>query len=193
MKRTAFSMLELLVTLAIVAMIARAVLQLLDHTTQQSKRINWNMTQTTALANCLDKLLIDTITAANLGAEIIVDNSSGGWPGASRLSLVNKKGNPGQSGKPSRIDWVAVADDERDDLVLYRRGMPDDDKEHNLYIPLCENLYSFEVELLNAEGLEDPNAPPALIQVRAQLYQSAQHDPEHLLTFSRTCSLRRFQ
>lgn len=190
MKRTAFSMLELIVTLVIVAMIASAVLQLLNHTTEQSKRINWNMTQTTTLANCLDKLIIDTITAANLGGEIIVDNSSGGWPEASRLSLINKKG---ASDKASRIDWVAVADDERDDLVLYRRGIPEDDEEQNLYIPLCDNLYSFEVELLNAQGLEDPNAEPALIQVRAQLFQSAQHDPEHLLTFSRTSCLRRFQ
>ena len=93
------------------------------------------------------------------------------------------------------IDWVAVLRQEKEDLVLYRRETRPGQTENNLYIPLCEHLYSFYAEPLNPDNtlIADPNITPTLINVEVEMYRADQPDPEQLLKVNRTFCLKRFR
>jgi len=183
----AFSVLELIVTLVIVAMISAVVLQLLDNTKRQSRRLNVRMTRLNQIDYCLDRLENDVINSVLSGAEINVEKSRS----SSVISLVTTAGD--KKSKPTaQIDWIAASHYPREDLILYRRQIAKGVDSDELYIPLCENLMSFQAELFSEEGIVDPNSPPAVLQVQARLFRTDDYDPEQLLTISRTFCLRRY-
>jgi len=188
-------MLEIIATLLIAAMVTIAVLQLVNDISRQSVRIDGQLTQTGQIQNCLDKINDDVIAAVHTKAKIDVKQGSSGGHDTSRLTLtvVSKD----EAAKViSRIDWVAAPYPDRDDLILYRRYLSETESENELqdyYIPLCENINSFVVELLNEEAMEDPNAPPAMLQIRTTSYYPGSDDSENLLTANRTFCLRRFE
>jgi len=185
-------MIELIVTLVLVAIVSTAVLQLRHSTTRQSRSIRSRMAKLTSINNCFDKLTDDVIISALAKGKMTVETKTDGGLETSKLTIII-----GQDKKLNRqnqsIDWVATKQYERDDLVLYRRETIGKEDQNALYIPLCENLYSFRVELLNEEAMEgDPNQPPAILQIHADLFRSESKNPEELITVNKTFCLRRF-
>ena len=84
-----------------------------------------------------------------------------------------------RGGYRGEIDWVAVPREYEEDLVLFRRQQQPGDKGKSLYIPQCENLYAFDVNMLDPNGdpADDPNAS-TLIEVWAQMYRMCDRDPD---------------
>ena len=131
----------------------------------------------------------DMIIAALADSQITAETKTDSGLETSKLTMIT--GADKKSDRPSRlITWVAAKQHERDDLVLYRRESSGKGDQDALYIPLCENLYSFRLELLNDE--EDPNSPPATMQIRADLFRSESKNPEELITVNKTFCFRRF-
>ena len=195
MKRSGFSMLEIMATLLIAAMVTIAILRLVNNVSEQTVRIDGQLTQLSQIQNCLDKLNDDVVAAVRTKAKIEIKQSSSGGYDTSRLTLtvVSDEEVPKVI---NRIDWVAAPQPDRGDLILYRRHISEtksEDKLQDYYIPLCENIHSFVVELLSEEGMEDPNAPPAILQIMTTSYYPGSHDPENLLFANRTFCLRRFE
>ena len=98
-----------------------------------------------------------------------------------------------RGGYRGEIDWVAVPREYEEDLVLFRRQQQPGDKGKSLYIPQCENLYAFDVNMLDPNGdpADDPNAS-TLIEVWAQMYRMGDRDPDRVISMKRTFSLHRF-
>jgi Tfp pilus assembly protein PilV len=195
MKRSGFSMLEIMATLLIAAMVTIAMLRLVNNISEQTMRIDGQLTQLGQIQNCLDKLNEDVVAAAHTKAKIDVTQSTSGGHDTSRLTLTVVSDD--EAAKViNRIDWVAAPLPDRDDLILYRRHVSEAKSENatqDYYIPLCENIYSFEVELLSEEGLDDPNAPPAMLQIKTTSYYPGSHNSANLLVANRTFCLRRFE
>jgi hypothetical protein len=195
MKRSGFSILEIMATLLIAAMVTIAVLQLVNDISRQTMRIDGQLTQTGQIQNCLDKLNDDVIAAVHTKAKIDIKQGSSGGHDTSRLTLTVVSQDEAAR-VISRIDWVAAPQPDRDDLILYRRHISETKSENELqdyYIPLCENINSFVVELFSEEGMDDPNAPPAMLQIMTTSYYPGSCDPANLLTANRTFCLRRFE
>jgi type II secretory pathway pseudopilin PulG len=194
MKRKAFSILELLATLILVAMICAAVFGVLQYTTEQSQAIEQRMSRMAEIQYCLDQLMSDIIVGSQNGGKITVRNHSYGWQNTCRITIGATKTGTGTP-KGMSIDWVAVLRQEKEDLVLYRRETRPGQTENNLYIPLCEYLYSFRAETLNPDNtlIKDPNITPTLINVEVEMYRTNQPDPEQLLKVNRTFCLKRFR
>ncbi len=194
MKRSGFSVLELIVTLIIAAMVCAAVLEILSHIGDQHNMISHRLAQQASIQYSMDKLLSDIIASAQADSKFNVEHSSYGQLETSQLTI--SSGGNGEQDKPiAQIDWVAVPRYEQEDLVLFRREIKPGDTDNAMYVPLCEKLYSFQVELLDADGgiYGDPNTSPSLIEVQAQLFRSDRLDPQQLLTVNRTFCLKRFE
>jgi hypothetical protein len=188
-------MLEIMATLLIAAMVTIAILRLVNSISEQTVRIDGQLTQLGQIQNCLDKLNDDVVSAVRTKAKIDIKQSSSGGYDTSRLTLTVVS-NEEVPKVINRIDWVAAPRPDRDDLILYRRHISETKSEDTLqdyYIPLCENIHSFVVELLSEEGMEDPNAPPAILQIMTTSYYPGSHDSENLLFANRTFCLRRFE
>ena len=192
-RASGISLIELTVTLLIAAMLSVAVLTLLNHTTQRADDLEEYMARSAAIQHCLDMLVKDIVETSDGSTRVYVDRKSLGWRDSSHLTIILQGAD--KSGKPSRqIDWLAVAG-EYEDLVLYRRDKRSTDKEKAMYIPVCQDVHSFEVELMNDRGeqQQDPNLPAPLVQVVAKVYRPGPYDPERVLTVSRTFCVNRFQ
>ena len=188
-RRSAFSFLELLVTLTIMALVMTALLGVLGQTQFQMATINREMSQRASVQFSLDRLMEDVITGSQDGIDIDIDKYTYGWNDTSQLIIKSKSGE--NSGR--QIEWVGVPREFEGDLVLYRRQKQPGDEEPALYIPQCENLYSFNVDML------DPNGSPAqdidkssVIEVQVQIFQSEERDPDYVINVRRTFSLKRF-
>ncbi|MCF7956824.1 MAG: hypothetical protein K9M57_00100 [Phycisphaerae bacterium] len=192
MRPHAFSVLELIVTLTIVALLTVAVLGLLNGTTAQSARVNQRMEQMGAINMCMDRLMDDVIKAAEDDTRWHVKKGYRQQMKTSHLTI-QRMGGGEKSDLIWQIDWIATPSEDGEDLTLYRRektGKKND--ETDVFIPLCEHLYSFDVQMINEEGLDDPNAAPAVIQVKAELFRMPEHEPDFLLPVNQTYCLRRF-
>jgi len=187
----AFSLLELLSVLVIMAMIAVVVLQLLHRIDEQTRFLHQEMTQRLAIQHSLNQLIEDIAAGADNNMKLNVEYGSFG--GHDTAHLMIKSGSSAKNRNPiNRIDWIGAPrhlDDGNTDLVLFRRARTG--KEKSLYIPLCENLYSFQVEFLDDQGQVITKDSPEMIVATAQVYRS-DRDPDRLLTVSRTFCLERF-
>jgi len=165
--RSGFSLLEVVATLAILAMVMVATLTILDNIRSKTIEIDKRMTRRRLIEHSIDWLM-DDIASASLKDEIEVEYGSFGNGETSSVKIVRSS-----SGKTSwQIDWAAVPREERGDLVLYRREKRSGSKEKALYIPLCEDISTFTVELYDSEGqsLIDPNIPMQMVEIIADVY-----------------------
>lgn len=190
MKRNGFSLLELMVTLALMTMVLVAVLELLTQTRSQMDYLNRDLANQTRLQHSLDRLVDDLILGSKEDITIKIKREMYNGMETAWLELSS-----GKKGRQSyKIDWVAVPRDEEEDLVLFRRQSLSNDKEKALFIPQCDNLYAFDVEMLDPNGGYggDPNES-TLIEIWAQMYRMGDRDPDRVVSMKRTVSLHRFQ
>jgi hypothetical protein len=116
------------------------------------------------------------------------------WYESSRVTIEWPDAQGGEAYK--RIDWAAAPGQDEESLVLYRRVKTKGSEEDEYFIPLCENLYSFRVQLLAAgageEPIEDPNSNQ-MVDVVVESYRDQRQDPERLLVVSRTFCRERLE
>ncbi len=99
---------------------------------------------------------------------------------------------PTAQDKPDvRIDWVAAPRFEQNDLVLFRREQSFS-TETDLYIPLCENISSFEVLRITPDGTPSRDTDLPLIEISAYMYRPGPPDPHRVFTARRTFCSDRF-
>jgi prepilin-type N-terminal cleavage/methylation domain-containing protein len=181
--RRGLSLLELLVTLAIVALISVAALQLFNNTADGTRRLQQDMVREDAIEHCLDLLVEDLASAAANNIQVRIKNTVLDYDReTAHLTIIAESG--ARLEIPSRlVEWVAMPRDEFDDLVLYRRVYPSPDRRSTKYIPMCEGLYSFIVEELT----------DTLLQVTAWVYRDNENDPRRLFPVSRKFCVERFK
>ena len=191
-RRRAFSVLELMVTLLIMALVLTAALTLLSSITEQSRAINDRMARQGTIQYCMARMMNDIATAGK-NATITIAHDEHGWQTNSHVTII--PGDDELSRQLGRqIEWLAVPRYEKQDLVLFRREVLPSAKEDALYIPMCENLHSFDVGLLDDIGqrLDDPNRPTDVIEVVAEVYRVDGEHQDQLFSVRRTLCLQRF-
>jgi len=181
--RTGLSLLELLVTLAIVAIIIVAALQLFSNTTEGIRHLQDDMVRKDTIEHCLDLLVEDLAAASANNIQVRIKNTVLDYDReTAHVTIISESG--ARRAIPSRlVEWVAMPRDEFDDLVLYRRVYPSIDRRSTQYIPMCEGLYSFVVEELT----------DTLLQVTAWVYRDQEYDPQRLFPVSRKFCVERFK
>ena len=182
-RQTGFSLLELIVTLFILAIVMSAVVILLQQTHFQIRHINQNLSRKTLLNHSLDSLMDDLIENASDDIDIQQRNSS---------SLTLKTESSSYKLKPAfQIDWATASD--QDDLVLYRRFMKISNPTNPLYYPICDHIDTFTINMLDSRGEPSPDQESiALIEVQATMFREDQKNPDYVHTARRIFALNRF-
>jgi len=190
--RHGVSILEMTVTLVIIVAVLTVSLLLLHNITDRTRSVGERMAAEAIIQHCLTQI-VQEVTTAGREANISVEQDVRGGQTASRLTIVFEAGKATKT-VVHRIDWVAAPRLEQQDMVLFRREMRHTDRERALFIPLCESLHCFRVDLLDRQGklFHDPNDTPRMVELTAQVYQFGPAYPEQLLTARRTFCLRRF-
>ncbi len=188
------TLLELLVTLLIVAMILAAVVGILSQVRGRMAQLDQRLNRRAALQHSFDRLLSDIVASSEHQAQLQVENAYFGDMVTSHLIIGGVK-EGGEDSASRLIDWVAVPRLQEEDLVLFRREQRLSDEEDAVFVPYCDNLYSFDVALMDTAGeeLDDPNSSFALLEVQAELFTDDDRTPERAVMFSRTFCLNRFQ
>jgi hypothetical protein len=191
------SIIELVVTLAIVVIVLTAALGILNQTSARMQYLGDMLSRQHQAQTCLDRLIED-ILAANVGKmEIKVERETAGFLRTAHLQITSRVvENPDEKKQESgiaQIDWVAVPRVEENDLVLFRREQPYPVDKPVFYIPLCENLNSFEVNLMDGSGkiIEDASRVE-LMNVRMEYFLAGASQSDRLITLERTVCINRF-
>ncbi|MHA1565364.1 MAG: PulJ/GspJ family protein [Alphaproteobacteria bacterium] len=189
------SILELMVAMLIMAMVTGVVVTLLQQTRTQASVIDRRMTRMGVIQRSLDMLFEDLADTTYADGDVKMSYALIGWQETSHVSLTVKSG-----GKVSRvakkIDWIAASSDEGPALILYRRehtrGQPPEEAK---YIPLCDNIHTFKVEMLDRQGepMEDPNLSASMFEVKAELYRDESCSEDRVLKVMRIFCPKRFE
>jgi prepilin-type N-terminal cleavage/methylation domain-containing protein len=188
-----FTLLELLVTLIIVALVVYAAVSLLHNTDRHITLMRREMDKLSSIQHSMDRLLDDLTAAAAVQARFDISRESlSDGREACRLTIITEDASQ-KTRYVRRIDWVSVPRYEQQDLVLFRRERTSDQKLYAYYIPMCENLCTFEVEKLDAEGELAEKSGASLIEINARIFREGPRNPERVFTVSRTFCLDRFK
>lgn len=184
-----FSLFELLVTIVITAIVCIGVLRMLNITQRQTRKVTSHMQALSNIHFSMDKFMSDIILAGQNDYDIDVETAQYDWHDTSHV-IIRSRDDSDNAGR--RIEWIAAPRYEEMDLVLFRRdsrGTVSKD-----YIPICENLFAFKVEVLNEDivSISDPNQGSLLVDVEAQLYKTDPPDPTKTVTVHRSFCLDRF-
>ncbi len=196
----AFSVLELIVTLFIMSIVSATVLRLLSNTSRQTVLSNNKMQSRHDIEYSLDILIEDLVSASYAKAGVEVENGKDNGCTTSNLMII-RNNTTNRYSSSSIIQWIA-ADSKLEDskgIVLYRRDDsqifdPSNDSQEpqtGMYIPMCDNIQSFEVELLNHQGIDDPNYAPAIVNINARIYSDTDSERDGTIEAFRTFCLRR--
>jgi len=194
LKRSAFSLLELIATLIIATLVCFSVLLFLSQTYLQGASIQKELSRFSEVQYSLDEFLNDVITTAQGSNYFEVENITHSGHDTARVTMI--WGEPeGNERPPIQIDWVGVPRNEEKDLVLYRRESKATDEKKSVYLPICYHLHSFRVALLTVEGqpVESSKDKPSLIEVEVEIYRTDPPDIERMKSVSRTFCLNRFK
>lgn len=181
-RRPAFTLLELLITLVIVALLIVAVLRVLQQTQAQTLLMQGDLARRGGLESCLDLLEQDLAEAAANFVQLSLENVPlQADRQSARLIIASRPGGP-QAAPAKRVEWVTAPRLEQEDLVLFRR-VALLDQPPTPYVPVCENLYSFEVR----------QPSELLIEVTARMFRSDRRDPKDTWVATRTFCTQRFR
>lgn len=182
-------MLELLVTIIITAMMCVAVLSLLNAVRKNTTKMTRQMEAISHIHFSLDRLMTDIVLAGQNDYDIKVNTARYDWHDTSHLVIRSAETH---NNADRQIEWIASPRREPPDLVLFRRDTWNAQSKD--YIPICENLHAFKVEILNedAVSINDPNQGSLLIDVEVQLYSTDPPEPLKTITVHRSFCLDRF-
>ncbi len=196
MKRSGFSIIEILATLVLAAMLSAAVLEVLNQITRNSHDVEDDLTRQAAANFALDRLCEDITMAADSDLQISIENAYVDGHETSQLTIAGSS--EGGGDKSMQIDWLAVARYDEMDMVLFRRQLTPGKKDgdEDVYVPLCEGLNTFLVLPLDVEG--EPieifldGSTPDLLEVTVELFRTGIPNPDRVVLLRRTMCLDRF-
>lgn len=186
-----FSILELLAAMLIMSLVTGAVVTLLHQTRTQAAAIDYRMTQLGMIQAGLDMFFEDLTNTTYAGGEVEISYALIGWQETSHVKLTVMTGIKAAR-RLRTIDWLAAPGEEGPELILYRRERNNEDQAK--YIPLCSNIHSFKVDMLDRKGelLEDPNLAASMFEVQVEIYRDQTYDPERVLKVMRIFCPKRF-
>ena len=186
-KQNAFTLIELIVVLVITSITLIAVLELYQKCILFTTQLRQRTAQTTELNYCLDKMITEITDALSSKAKLELIKADG----VNILSGVKltEYDSEDESKVYRQLEWV-IASDENEAYSIYRKDFVLlDENSTELYYPVCDRIASFDIEIVNSDGLEDPNATAALMQFNVKSYIN---DVEgKTFSASRTFCLRR--
>lgn len=198
-RRSGFTLLELILAVVITAMVCSIVVRILSRIEQDSTTIRRRLDLQNAVQHSLDRLMNDITYSFDEGATVQVEQTEYGWQTLSHLTVLSSGSEEGEAATNS-IEWLSVPRYEEEDLILLRRERRSSNEDQAAYVPMCENLFSFEVDLMepNTQLIDaEPNeiVIPSFLEVRATLYrdQGLARSSDRVVTFSRTVCLNRFE
>ncbi|KPK76313.1 MAG: hypothetical protein AMJ79_07135 [Phycisphaerae bacterium SM23_30] len=191
MNRQGLTILELLVTLVVMTLIPLAVLSILDHTRTQSMMITEEMTRQGSIQHCLNMMVDDITAAATKNSKIEIDNHTLSDGRETAHLTIYTYTRPDQQDPDVQVDWVAVPRFGQNDLVLFRRERSTTSPS-DLFIPLCENICSFQVVRLDPEGQASLDSDLPLLEIYARIYRFGPPDPQRVFIAHRTFCSQRF-
>ena len=188
----AFSVLELTAALVIMALVIAAVLALLERTRAQAQVFDHEMTRRGIIQAALDTLMNDLTSTTYADGDVKISYAQVGWQDTSHVAL-NVRSSRTTARLARQIDWLAAPHDDGDDLILYRRDQLHRDYEA-MYIPICENIHSFYVDMLGRDGeiIEDANLAASMFEITVELYRDDDNNPDRLLKVNRIYCPKRF-
>ena len=179
-----FTLLELMVTLLMVAMILVVVLKVLGRTEEETRLIHDKLQRELALDACLDQLCEDLRAAAAQDLLVMVQSEAVGRDqDSSRLVIQFRPAGAETNVVDKTIEWVSAPRYGGEDLLLFRRVKTRDNKTTTDYVPVCEGIHSFRVEEIN----------DALLEITASIYRTDPPEPGAVFATSRTFCVERFR
>lgn len=189
-RRGGLTILELITTLVLVAMVSAAVVRLLHSTLEQSSYLQEQMSRLATVQHCLD-VLVNDLGGYTQDATLAVDHYTVGEGRETSSLQIRLAGEA--LGADEGVEWVAGPRYEQEDLVLFRRSKSTGGNEKAVYVPMCEHLCSFEVETLDSLGQLATGAEAAVLEVTARVFRGVSRDPQQVFTVQRTFCLDRFK
>ncbi|GEM_PF-926865 len=189
-RRVGLTLLELITTLVIVALVSGAVVQLLHSTLEQSRYLQEQMARLATIQHCLD-VLVNDLGGYTKDAELTVEHyalAEGRQTSSLQIRLAGDVVEQEEG-----VEWVAASRYEQEDLVLFRRAKSTGGREKSVYVPMCEHLSSFQVETLDGQGQAALGGTAVVLEVTAQVYRGPSRNPEQVFTVQRTFCLDRFK
>ena len=169
--------------MVISSLIIISVLRLYQQSITFTANLRQRTSQESRVNYCLDRITNEIIDAVNSQGQLTIEPR-----GVKVLGGITVT----QQGKNSKVarelSWT-VAQDENNQYTIYRKDFSElDTSGSDLFFPVCDGIADFQVDVLNEEGLEDPNSEPAVLQISVDSYYNTS---ENTFTVSRTFCLRR--
>jgi len=144
------------------------------------------------LQNCLDLLMDDITRYSTQNMTLTVEQQTYSQGELSHLKIRQQfEQNPSQA---SQVDWISVFRTEEEDLLLCRRETLPGASEKPRFIPLCENVASFAVTLLDEKGQPaEEHQKIRIVKVQASVFRDDRRDPDRVNPVTRTFCVQRFQ
>lgn len=182
----AFTLIEMIAIMVIASITLIAVLDLYQKCVHFTIVLRQRTAQNTELNYCLDRMMTEITDAVSSNAKLELVKSNG----SSILSGVTlTEYNEEDNSEYRRVEWV-IAADFNDAYSIYRKDevfasdYPDDN-----YYPVCDRIASFDINIINGDGLDDPNADAPLMQFYVESYLNDQDN--NTFSANRTFCLRR--
>ncbi|MCP4707253.1 MAG: hypothetical protein GY869_01395 [Planctomycetes bacterium] len=191
MNNKGLTVFELLVTVIVMAIITITVFSILHHAHYQTRFMTEEMMRCNLIQHSLDLIVDDVTRAATKHYKLEIDQRNLDNNRQTSHLTISSFSLPDQDNPDLQIDWVAVPRFEEKDLVLFRReiGMGSQDDK---FIPVCDNLSSFQVTRLTAEGLPTLDSTLPLVKISAQVYRPGEPDHQRVYVAQRTFCSQRF-
>lgn len=186
-KIDAFTLVELIVVLAITTITLIAVLELYQSCIKFTLQLRQRMSQASALNFCLDRMATEITDAVSSNAvlEIVSGDRENIISGVRLIQYDSEDGDKIYR----QLEWVIAADENNGNTIYRKEFILLDENASDMYHPICDRISDFKIELVNGEGLEDPNATAPLMQFSVESYIDDSSDATFMA--SRTFCLRR--
>lgn len=185
-RQKGFTVIELMAVLTITTVTLIAVLQFYQSCIRFTTDLRQRLAQTTALNFCLDRMITEITDALTSKAELELISRQDKIVSGVKLTEYD-----GSADKKitRQLEWV-IAADEHGGNTIYRREYAGLEKDaDDSYYPICDRVADFAIEVVNADGLTDPNANAPLMQFGVEGY--IDDNTEATFTAIRTFCLRR--
>ena len=184
--KKAFTLIEMIAVLTIASITLIAVLDLYQKCVHFTITLRQRAAQDTELNYCLDRMMTEITDSVSSNAELELIKSNG----SSILSGVTlTEYNEEDNSEYRKVEWV-IAADFNDAYSIYRKDeiFTADEVDDNYY-PVCDRIAKFDIDIINGDGLEDPNAEAPLVQFYVESYIN--DNDNHTFSANRTFCLRR--
>ncbi len=193
-RQIGFTLLEMIVTMAITAILITAVFSLLEQTKYYIDFIDDEMTQRSTLNDSMDRLMEDMVTG--VGDQFQLDIQQNLTWETSEVVLKRDGRDVGVTygDSLSQVNWIGVPRDFEQDLGLFRKEIQPGSETTPVYVSQCDNLQSFIVDQLDPNGdpIKDPNMSSTVIDIHSQIYRKGNRQDGRTITVRRTFSLHRY-